>query len=419
MKKSIKAIAAVAAALTMAMSCVPTIYAVGDAPAVQAEEESVTKLEFTEGKTIDVPYNGVAKIVSEDGTVYYQGYDRKNLRTIIYTLDENGEIENSCIIESYVNDKGEKIGWGNPEIKQCGDYIYLMYSETFGWSFRENVIIKLDKELNEISKNKFPKSGCIDTNGEKVVYLKGTSKIYICDMDGKNNKLLYAAKKSGDAFEQPMNSVAIAGNYVGFQKRVGYYPKTTEYCGMIDIETGKVTLKEQRSVRQVFSSGDNLIWYGEERYDTREDGSVPAEVTDVVAYMDSVYKYYDDNEFYIFDGKDYSVLKTPNKHETGYGAIIDNEGHLITESFDMKGHVTYRIYRDGKLLGEYTVSYKGYSCFTANNGMITISYTGRDATAADWVAYDPETTTPEELQAKLDKTPAAKDTVKSVTISYK
>ncbi len=60
MKKSIKAIAAVAAALTMTLSCVPRIYAVGDVPAVQAEEESVTKLEFTEGKTFETPYNGVA-----------------------------------------------------------------------------------------------------------------------------------------------------------------------------------------------------------------------------------------------------------------------------------------------------------------------------------------------------------------------
>ncbi|MDE6709837.1 MAG: hypothetical protein K2J76_05050, partial [Oscillospiraceae bacterium] len=410
--------------LTMAMSCVPTIYAVGDVPAVQAEEESVTKLEFTEGANIEVPHKGTAMFADDDGTVYYRSWDSNN-RIKIFTLDENGKIKYSFNVECYVNDSGVKVEPINYSLKQCGEYLYFMYNEATN-SSRENVIVKLDKELNEISKNKFAKGRCLDTNGEKIVYLKGETKIYICDMDGKNDKLLYTTNKnnSDGNIEQPLNSVAIAGNYVGFQKRTGYSndPNRKAYCGMINIETGKVTLKEQRSVQQVFSSGDNLIWYGDDGYYPEDNNTSFTFSSDAVAndtYYSSRYKYYDTSEIYVFDGNGYSVLETPNKHETGYGAIIDNEGNLITESFDMKGHVTYRIYRDSKLLGEYTVSYKGYSCFTANNGIITISYTGRDATAADWVAYDPETTTTEELQAKLDKTPAAKDTVKSVTISYK
>lgn len=423
MKKSIKAIAAAAAALTMTFSCLPTVYAVGNAPAAQAEKENTAKLEFTEEKTFEIPYNGMAKVTDEEGNVYYQGYDRENRRPIIYTLDENGNMKNSCIIYSYVNDKGERIGVGSCTLKQCGDYLYLIYSEAGGFSTGKNVIVKLDKELNEISRSKFPKSHCIDTNGEKVVYLKGDKEIYICDMDGKNKKLLYTANNSVNALEheQPMNSVAIAGNYVGFQKRVGFYPKTTEYCGIINIETGKITLHEQRSVHQVFSSGNNLIWYGEAGYDTSEDGSVPAEVTDIRAYMDSVYKYYDNSEFYIFDGENYSVLKTPNKNESGYGAVIDSEGNFITASFDGKGRKIFRIYRDGKLLGEHIGSYKGYSCFTANNGVITISYTGQDAAAGDWVGFDLSTNTPLENQVKSDVTPVTneEETMKSMTILYK
>lgn len=423
MKRSIKAIAAAAAALTMTFSCVPAVYAVGNAPAAQAEEESVTKLEFTEGKTFEIPYNGAAEVISEDGNVYYRGYDRENRRPIIYTLDEEGNMKNSYIIYHYVNDKGERIGVGSCTLKQCGDHLYLIYSESGGFSTGKNVIVKLDKELNEISRSKFPKSPCIDTNGEKVVYLKGEKEIYICDMDGKNNKLLYTANNSVNALEheQPMNSVAIAGNYVGFQKRVGFYPKTTEYCGMINIETGKITLKKQRSVKQVFSSGDNLIWYGDAGYDTSEDCSVPADVTDIRAYMDSVYKYYDDSEFYIFDGENYSVLKTPNKNESGYGAVIDNEGNFITASFDGKGRKIFRIYRGGKLLGEHIVSYKGFSCFTANNGVITISYTGQAAAASDWVGFDLSTYTTLENEVVPDIAPVTNEieTMKSVTISYK
>ncbi len=73
------------------------------------------------------------------------------------------------------------------------------------------------------------------------------------------------------------------------------------------------------------------------------------------------------------------------------------------------------------MVGEHTINYKGYSCFTANNGVLTICYDGQDSSADDWVAFDPQNTTSEELQAKLDETPAAKrkDTMKSVTVSYK
>ncbi|MDE6709838.1 MAG: hypothetical protein K2J76_05055, partial [Oscillospiraceae bacterium] len=130
MKKSIKAIAAVAAALTMAMSCVPTIYAADDAPAVQAEAETEAKtgFEFTEGKTINAPYNGIAKVADEEGNVYYQGYDSKNDGIIIYTLDENGSIKNSYTVERHVNEKGEKIRLGYDILKKCGDDLYLIYS---------------------------------------------------------------------------------------------------------------------------------------------------------------------------------------------------------------------------------------------------------------------------------------------------
>ncbi|MDE7288719.1 MAG: hypothetical protein K2N71_04335, partial [Oscillospiraceae bacterium] len=173
MKRSVKAIAAVAAALTMTLSCVPRIYAVGDAPAVQAEAETEVKtgFEFTEGRTVETPYNGIAKIADEEGNVYYQGYDSKNDSIIIYTLDENGSIKNSYTVERRVNEKGEKIRLGYDILKKCGDDLYFIYSEHFGFSIREKVIVKLDKELNEVARYKAPKSIDVDTNGEKIVYM--------------------------------------------------------------------------------------------------------------------------------------------------------------------------------------------------------------------------------------------------------
>lgn len=431
MKRSIKAIAAAAAALTLAFSCVPMTYAVNGAPAAQTDEENTGKLEFTIGTSIETPYNGTAQLVGDDGTVYYSGYDKKSTRClIIYTLDENGEIKNSYSVDRYVNDKGEEIGVANSRLKQCGDRIYLIYSECWQFSKRENVIVELDTELNEISKHRYEKGYSIDTNGEKVVYIK-KDKIYMCDMDGKNLKMLYAVDNSDGnvKHEQPLNSVAIAGNYVGFQKRTGYQsdPDYKQYCGIIDIETGEIELHEERSVEQAHSAGGKLIWYGEAGYYDEKVPKGPVSVEDefwsdpVAAdnYWNKHYKYYSTSELYIFDGKEYSVLKTPNAKEIGYGTTIDSDGDIITTSFDGKGHVIYRIYRDKKLIGEHTVSYKGYSGAVMGNGTITVNYTGRDSTPDDWIGYDPMTTSYEEVQAMIDATPAAKDTMKSVTISYK
>lgn len=418
MKNSIKAIAAAAAALTLSFSCVPMTYAVNDAPAAQAEEENNGKLEFTVGTSIETPYNGTAQIVGEDGTIYYTGYDKASTRClIVYTLDENGKIKNSYSVDRYVNGKGEEIGVADSKLKQCGDRIYLIYSEGWQFSTRENVIVELDTELNEISKHKYEKGKSVDTNGEKVVYIK-KDKIYLCDMDGKNLKKLYAVNNSEGNIEQPLNSVAIAGNCVGFQKRTGYQndPDRKEYCGIIDIETGEIELHEERSVEQAHSAGGKLIWYGEAGYYTgdEQDGEVPND-----QYWSKHYKYYSTSELYIFDGEEYSVLKTPNANEIGYGTTIDSGGDIITTTFDGKGHVIYRIYRDKKLIGEHTVSYKGYCGAVKGNGTITVNYTGRNSTPEDWIGYDPMTTSYEEVQAMIDATPAAKDTMKSVTISYK
>lgn len=428
MKKSIKAIAAFSAALTMTFSCIPKAFAVEDVPTVHTEaDEEKTGLEFAEGKFFEVPYNGIVMFADSDGTVYYRSCDSGD-RLKIFTLDEDGKVKKSFDIKSYTDDNGVKVEPMNFNLKQCGNNLYFIYTEASGswWhtTKKGNVIIKLDKELNEIERYSYKKGRSVDTNGEKVVYLKDDNNICICDIDGKNLKTIYTTNKSGDEFEQPLNGVAIAGDYIGFQKRTGYSnePNRKAYCGMINIETGEITLKEQRSVEQVFSSGDNLIWYGSDGYYPDDDDSSFTFSSDPVAndaYFNNRYKYYDDNELYIFDGENYSVLKTKNKGETGYGAIVDNAGNLITQSFDRKGHVIFRIYRDGKLIGEHTTAYKGYSCFTANNGKLTICYTGRNATADDWIGYDPETTTLEELQEQLDKTPAAKDTIKSVTIYYK
>lgn len=426
MKKSIKSIAAFAAALTMTFSCIPKAFAVEDAPAVQTEaEEEKTGFEFTEGKTFETPYNGVAKIADENGTVYYRGHDNANRCAIFYTLDENGKIKNSYSVKNYVNDKGEMIGSANCEIKQCGDYIYILYEESNGFSIGEHIIVKLDKELNEVARYKAPKCDGADTNGEKIVYLKNHNTIYSMDMDGKNKQKLYTLDDQMDV----LNFLAVSGDYAGFIKtESGVTPKDQkDYCVYINLKTDEVTQKEQKALQQLYGSKDKIIWYRSEWYDTRDsymitvpEGEDPSEY--IRKHDEEHRKYFKDGESYILDNGEYYVLKTQSPNEC-YELTIDDDGNVITSSYK-NGKYIFKFYRDNKLIDTYSMNLKGYCGFTANNGVLTICYTGRDMTAEDWVgitASSPEELQElqEQLQEQLDKTPAAKETVKSVTIYYK
>lgn len=425
MKKSIKAIAAVSAALTMTLSCVPRIYAADDVPAVQAEAETEAKtgFEFTEVRTVDAPYNGVAVVADEEGNVYYRAYGGENSLATVYTLDENGNMKNSYGIYSYVNEKGERIGLANLYVKQCGDYIYLIYSESYGFSIRENVIIKLDKELNEISKNKYPKCENFDTNGEKIVYMKNHRTIYSMDMDGKNKKVLYTLEQ--DRPLDVLNFLAVTGDYVGFQKNEGgSVPKDCkDYCGIIDLKTGEVTFKEQRSVQQLYESNGKIIWYSSEWRDIRESykGTVPkGEDPDeyIRKQIEKEREYFKDGESYVLDNGRYYVLKTQSYRES-HGLTIDNDGNVITCSYN-KGRYDFKFYRDNKLIDTYSMDLKGFCGFTANNGVMTICYDGKDSSASDWVTLPPNMTDAEyeEYLASFPKT-KPEYTMKSVTILYK
>lgn len=67
---------------------------------------------------------------------------------------------------------------------------------------------------------------------------------------------------------------------------------------------------------------------------------------------------------------------------------IDNDGNVITYVPDGKGNTVFKIYRNNKLLDTYSISVKGFCEFAANNGVITVSYLGRDPQPNDWVALD-------------------------------
>ncbi len=423
MKKSIKAIAAIAAAMSMTFSCVPMAYAVEDAPAAQSETEAETEkasVTFEESNPVEVPYNGGIRLVADDGTVYYEGADTDAKCVYYFSLDENGEIDKSYKVSSYVNDKGERIGMMNSRLKQCGEFFCLIYSEAYGFSMRETVIIKLDGDLNEVAKYRAPKSWNIDTNGEKIVYMKGNKTIYSTDMDGKNKQELYTLDSNFDV----LNFLAVSGDYVGFVKTTGgTAPKDSkDYCGIIDLKTGEVTFKEQRSVQQLYESNGKIIWYSSESRDIRDSYMVTVpDGEDVSAYIAEHDKknreFFKDGESYVLDGGKFYTLKTQSPRES-FDLTVDDDGNVITKSYDSKsGNIVFKIYRDNKLLDTYSVDVKGFSTFAANNGVITFCYSGRDPQPSDWVTIDPNMSD-EEYEKFLASRPKIEYTMKSATIKY-
>lgn len=427
MKKSIKAIAAASAALAMAFSCVPMTYAAKDVPAVQTEAEPEAKktgVTFEESKPIEVPYNGNICMIADDGTVYYEGTDTDAKCVYYFSLDENGNMDKSYKYSGYTNDKGERIGMMNDRIKQCGEYFYLIYSEAYGFSMRETVIIKLDKDLNEVAKYRAPKCWNIDTNGEKIVYMKANKTIYSTDMDGKNKQVLYTLGQDNELNEMGvLNFIVVQGDYVGFQGQSGdlLSPKNEKYyCGIIDLKTGEVTLKEQRSVQQLYSSNGKIIWYSLESRDMRDSYRIDVpEGEDPTTYCDEYTKkyteYFKDGEFYVLDDGGYSVIKTQSQRE--YNMTVDNDGNVITYAPDGNGNINFKIYRDNKLLDTYQINVDGFCKFVANNGVITFCYTGRGPQPGDWVSFDPNMSY-EEYEEFLASRPKTEYTMRTATIKY-
>lgn len=322
-----------------------------------------------------IPQNerGNVMLVSDDGTPYY--WCTTSESSVFCTLDENGKRVDQYEFKHYINDEGDEISLANPDLRQFGDDLYLFYSETQSWTTVQSgdsgqgwtiakgsavnglKCIKLDKELKKQAEYDFSKlarsSQFIDTDGEKVCYVKGDSKIYTADMNGKNKKLIYALTKPNDFIE----SIAINGEYAVFAaKGTG----GRRYIGAVDLNTGKAQLKNVRNAEFPRRFGDRILVYG---------GSVKT---------DQSITHFSDGELYIFSDGKFTTLKTFSADEANYlHTTMDSEGRIITlvnEYTDGKFTHTVRVYKDGTLAGETSFESGAMVSFEADGGTAAFSY---------------------------------------------
>ncbi len=385
-KKNLIFAAAMSAVMAMSVTAAPCAYAIKDTAVTEAAEdeqaEESNKLEFKTLNKFSSHKSGKAIAADSDGTVYYWGSDRNGSE--FFTADKEGNVLNSYRIDDY-DDGGLTIGVMNAEMKILDDCVLLMYEKCVTNKMMMGnkgcALVKLDKELNEISKCDVGKCREFDSNGENIVILKG-SKIYLTDMNGKNKKLVYTV--NGENGVDYVYYAAISDTHIGFGGGGGLSPNAKNYIGVIDIETGEVTVKQQeRRIMGVEAMNNStLVWKSYEAYDVKVDDGNPNHHIYGLGY-------YDDREYYLFDGKQFDTFTAENTYEN---LIIDSDGNFITyDSYMKNDNAVLRIYKDGKVADKFnfTDSDDGFVTLAANGGFVAVCTVAQSAEEnTNWGAYE-------------------------------
>lgn len=306
------------------------------------------ELDFEEIATLTRRRNSYVWYIDNEGLAYYMSHDNKSV--FIYTLDsKNKNIKN---IFRLVDENNKGISVTDPVMKQCGDYIYLNYITDGTGKFKICRFVQLDKKLNMITQYDIPNVLDADTNGKKVVYIKGSNTIYISDINGKNKKKLYTVGKGNDL--SWIDGVAINDRYVGFVGGTGYGNESNEYCGVIDLKNGKAKLFEvEQGVMYAKSQNNKILWYG-----NFAKGNV---------YFDSQY-------LYTYDGSNFNALQI-DKGVIMSNCTVDNDGRIFVFKYLENGIINSKVYKDNQLVGEYNSYGKPYqSGYFANGGVIMVGY---------------------------------------------
>ncbi len=369
MKKIILSITtALSAAAVFTSALMPAVYAVNDnsSDVLAVEDEgSSEKITFEENESIITYKNGRALAADKDGMTYYLGGDDSG--TVFYCTDSSGEVRGSYRIDNTKGEHDEIIGVKTAEIKIRGEHVYIYYSTgvinyfTSGTTGR--FILKLDRDMNKVGEYDLSKLTIkpLDNNEEKIFFIRG-GKIYMSDFDGTNRKAIYAADGSDGA--ERIYSIAATDKYIGFQgcDSMG----SIDYYGVVSLETGEATVKrsDRKMNQQVSSYSDRLIWTDYTEYIISEgNGEIQTDP-------------HSDNKIHIFDGSDFTDLKTESSNEHFFAA--DSDGRIITADIRTKGKESktiFKVYSHGKLEGSYETFTDSFVCFAANGGTIAVTST--------------------------------------------
>ncbi len=316
------------------------------------------EVDFTKGFELKSQFDKLlVRLIDDEGNIYLEGYD--------YNYNKM-RAENYHIIK--MNSKGEvlaSISGRGDEFKQVGDKIYIMLERgNEDWSKKLSglrcKVYSKDLKLEKTYDTSVAKSWqYADVNSNKMCYLKGEKKVYICDLDGKNKKLLYDFSK-GKLKDTFCQGIAMTEDYVGIVTEYWTDTERVTYSVVINIETGKATIKKNSKLWLPTAFGEKIVWNS----NASGTGSMYAGSKQIV----------------YFDGKKIKTIKTDTAKEVLKKIIADNDGNFITGNNDIgigdeKG-AHFRIYSGNKMskVKQIDVAHNGFVCFAANCGTIAYSY---------------------------------------------
>ncbi len=345
-RKGIVFAAALSALMAVSVTAAPGSYALNDADTAVSETEKAEKEDkITDMGSFKLDKSGFAEAADGNGIFYYRSASAED--SVIFSADAKGNVLNSYAFPDY-----DRFNNRTPRIKALDDCVVLTYPGS-----DHDYVVKLDKELNEISKCEIEKCRDFDCDGERIV-IATKSAIKLCGLDGGNMQTVWTASKGVDEF----HSVAMNGKYIGFGGSGGEYPNTKYYSGVVDIETGEATVKKQdRKIYNVTAFGDTLVWRTETSYfDSSDPGAVFS-------------KQYADGEYYIYDGSKIYTYRTDSPYER---LAVDGKGNIITcRVLNDENRLTVKICRDGV---PQTESFEldgtedSFYGITANGGVIAV-----------------------------------------------
>ncbi len=290
------------------------------AETTETEKEEKTKI--TDMGSFKLDKSGFAECADGNGIFYYRSASAED--SVIFSADAKGSVLNSYSFPDY-----DRFNNRTPRIKALDDCVVLTYPGS-----DHDYVVKLDKELNEISKCEIEKCRDFDCDGERIV-IATKNAIKLCGLDGGNMQTVWTASNGVDEFR----SVAMNGKYIGFGGTGGEYPNTKYYSGVIDRATGEATVKQQdRKIHNVTAFGDTLVWRTEASYfDSSDPGAMFS-------------KQYADGEYYIYDGSKIYTFRTESAYER---LAVDDKGNIITcRVLNDENRLTVKVCRDGVLQAE-------------------------------------------------------------------
>lgn len=323
----------------------------------------VSAAEYYSPVTIKTNYDyNPAYLVTDDGQVYYLGYDSnypaKDIPPYIFTLDDKGKITHSAQLS---------FNWASIRFKQTGNNICVMYNIMEKGVIKKCVCERFDKNLKNIGKYDLSAFGeYFDMSDDKIAYYK-SGKIYLCDLDGKNKK---AAVDLTGKFSNTtiITSIAVNDKYISYTLKDTSTSNMKYYMGYYSIKTGKGKIWKSDLVMGATAFGNNMLYYSHVR-NTKSDyswGQVPV--------MEGSGKY-----VAIINGK-IKTIKTTDSLEPAKGGVITDDGKIISWSShkNSKGRVDgiyIRIYENGKLVSEKVIKdLINFMSMYANGGKLVVNY---------------------------------------------